>query len=204
MITTHLCRNAGDAAEKAGLFLGKLLSQKPVLFLSSGGSSLSILSYLRSLRDLVASVLDERGDNLANLQKTKFFQNAKPMDLTEKNLRDWRGRIVITLGIGPDGHTAGIMPFPEDPQKFQKLFDDPDHWVVSYDAAEKNAYPNRTTVTLPFLRRVDHAVVFVCGKEKQRALEKTLAQKGSLPQTPARIIREMGKIDLFTDIDLSG
>ncbi|MBI3385611.1 6-phosphogluconolactonase [Candidatus Gottesmanbacteria bacterium] len=211
MITPHPCHNPLEAARKAGALLTKLLEDSPVLLLASGGSCLQMLDYTQA-RDFALGVLDERGDNFANLKKTKLFQRARTFKVTEKNLRDWAGRVVITQGIGPDGHTAGIMParnasrseaggpYPEDPTKFAELFDNPDHWVVSYDATGRSPYPNRTTVTMPLLRRVNHSIVYVCGKEKQQALAKTLASGGSLAETPARIIQEMGKVDLFTDI----
>ena len=84
------------------------------------------------------------------------------------------------------------------------MFDDPDQWVVRYDAGEKSPYPHRVTVTLPFLRQVDASIVYACGKEKQGALIKTLKLRGTLAETPGRVIQEMKKVDLFTDIPVSG
>jgi len=33
-------------------------------------------------------------------------------------------RVITILGIGPDGHTAGIMPYPDDVETFHSLFYD--------------------------------------------------------------------------------
>jgi 6-phosphogluconolactonase/glucosamine-6-phosphate isomerase/deaminase len=66
-------------------------------------------------------------------------------ELTErmqKELRDWRaknpkGRVVITQGIGEDGHTAGIMPHVFDRHRFEGRFENEAEWVVGYDTAER-------------------------------------------------------------------
>lgn len=182
--------------------------------------------------NLTIGVLDERFsadpavNNFSQLSQTSFYAKAKAAGCTfvdtrvqnnetiesltwrfTQALKDWkenhhRGGIIITQGIGSDGHTAGILPFPEDEPGFEKLFNQPDVWVVHYDAAGKNPYPWRVTTTLSFLRLVDHAIVFICGQDKQVALLKTVAETGSLAQTPARIIREMNDVAIYTDIQI--
>jgi len=47
----------------------------------------------------------------------------------ESSLFEWakkhpEGKIIATMGIGFDGHTAGIMPYPENPETFARLFED--------------------------------------------------------------------------------
>lgn len=122
-------------------------------------------------------------------------------------LKTWKqanpaGKIVITQGIGLDGHTAGMMPYPEDERAFGFLFDDSDVWAVGYDAKEKNKYPLRVTTTLPFLRFVDDSIVFVCGQDKKEPLARVLAPDGALAATPGRIIHQMKHCLLFTDLTL--
>jgi 6-phosphogluconolactonase/glucosamine-6-phosphate isomerase/deaminase len=131
-------------------------------------------------------------------------------------LKAWKGahpdgKIVITQGIGLDGHTAGMMPasnathsvadgpYPDDTKLFYELFDNPEIWAVGYDAKEKNKYPLRITTTLPFLRMVDDAVILAVGPDKKTPLENVLAREGSLPATPGRIIHQMKHCLLFTD-----
>lgn len=124
----------------------------------------------------------------------------------EKSLRNWKtahpeGRVLITQGIGPDGHTQGILPYQENPDLFKKLFDNPERWAVGYDAEDKNEFPLRLTVTMPFLRDVvDFAIVYMVGENKKEALRGILAEQGNLVQTPGRIIREMKNVTVFTDI----
>ncbi len=124
----------------------------------------------------------------------------------EAGWKDWaaqnpNGNIIATLGMGPDGHTAGIMPYPENKALFKRLFEDVKPWVVGYNAEGKHQYPNRATATLPFLQaKVDAAIVYVTGENKRAALERVLAATGSLAETPARIWEEMRSIQIFTDI----
>lgn len=127
-------------------------------------------------------------------------------------IKSWKeenpmGKIIITQGIGLDGHTAGMMPAnagapagkPSDANEFRKLFENPDIWAMGYDAQEKNRYPLRVTVTMPFLRMIDHSIVYVCGSDKARPLAAVLAPTGTLAAVPARIIRNMKHCLLFTD-----
>lgn len=127
----------------------------------------------------------------------------------ESSLKEWKsssadGRIIITQGMGPDGHTQGIMPYPENPELFSELFNNPEHWVAAYDATkEKNEFPLRVTITLLFLRDiVDHSIAFISGENKKPALERALSESGSLAETPARIMQEMKDASVFTDVQL--
>jgi 6-phosphogluconolactonase/glucosamine-6-phosphate isomerase/deaminase len=127
----------------------------------------------------------------------------------ERRLKSWRkmypkGRIIITQGIGNDGHTAGIMPYPESQKKFEQLFEKKNRWVVGYNAGRvKTEYPRRVTVTMPFLRNeVDCAILYATGSSKRRALRSLLAKKGNLAKTPARVFYEMRDTFLFIDQSL--
>ncbi|MBI4253141.1 6-phosphogluconolactonase [Candidatus Uhrbacteria bacterium] len=182
--------------------------------------------------NMTLGVLDERYssdeaiNNFAQLEKTSFFQAARragahvidtrPKEgetheqLTlrfESELRSWMkdhpgGIIVATMGIGSDGHTAGIMPFPEDETLFWALFGELGRFVQDYDAGDKNQHPQRITITLSFLVMINHAIVYCVGEGKRIALERVMAEEGSCAHTPARIIREMKDVLLFTDITL--
>ncbi|MFA5935122.1 MAG: 6-phosphogluconolactonase [Candidatus Paceibacterota bacterium] len=141
---------------------------------------------------------------------TRINNNESQNSLAERfenRIKKWRsdnskGVIVITQGIGPDGHTSGILPFPEEKDFFNKIFNDKNKSVVAYDATGKNQYTLRITTTLSFLRDVDISIVFVCGADKTEALRKTLSSDGDISTTPARIINEMKEVFLFTDIRL--
>lgn len=179
---------------------------------------------------ITISVLDERFDknpeinNFAQLASTNFYKNAiargcKFIDTTVKNesieqiaqrfensIRQWtqehaNGYILITQGIGADGHTSGIMPYPENRDLFVKLFET-DSWIVYYNAHNKSDFPLRITTTIPFLKTmVDESIVYAVGDNKKSALN-NLFSRGSIAELPARVICDMKKVALFTDIPL--
>lgn len=172
-------------------------------------------------------VTDSAGSNFAQLAATDFFARARRcgcrfFDTRPRQgetsadqaarfdafLKKWkkehpRGIVAATQGMGKDGHTAGIMPYPEAKSVFYRLFDRKGIWAVGYDARRKNKYPVRMTVTLPFLRgEVDYSVVYIAGDEKRDAFSRVTAETGSLHETPARILRDMKKVDVFVHTNI--
>ncbi len=123
-------------------------------------------------------------------------------------LRTWRmenpeGAVIATCGIGPDGHTAGIMPYPDDKSSFDSLFVNTDRWVAGYNAGDKNPHPGRATVTIPFIQHeIDSAVAYAAGENKRGALIRVIGEQGSLNDTPALVLNSIKNISLFTDIKL--
>ena len=233
MMEVTYTKSKEEAQEKAALRLNQILdahSHVPILFLSSGGSSLELLNRMSVFpSNLTIGMTDERFsedpkvNNFAQLVETSFFEKAQDkgayfidtrvqagddLDIFAKRfhaaLISWKeehpgGRIVITQGVGADGHTVGIIPYPKEQNVFEELFEG-ENLVVGYDAKEKNEYPLRVTITLPFLRIVDHSLVYMVGDEKKDALSKILSKKGTLQEVPARIIRAMPEVHVFTDI----
>ena len=122
----------------------------------------------------------------------------------EHGLRTWvantNGTIIAVAGIGQDAHTAGIMPYPEDRRFFEETFNNNNHWVSSYDTGSKNKFRMRITTTIPFLRLIDHPVIYVQGEDKRNALDKMLSEQGTLYESPCRIWREIRNAHLYTDI----
>lgn len=182
-------------------------------------------------KHLTIGMLDERFEtnsninNFLQLQKTDFYEMAKlhgaqfinsvPKEnelletfsaRIEEEWRRWRkenvsGKIIITEGVGSDGHTAGVMSFPENPELFAKLFLDDNVWVRGYDTGIKNKYSCRATATFSFLKNeVDVAIVNIMGEAKKMAFEKIIDEGGVLAQTPARILRDMKDVKIFTNI----
>ncbi len=169
--------------------------------------------------------LDPKINSFSILQKTPFYLKAirkgatfldssvfssetleKYAERYESEIKKWikknpKGSIVATIGVGPDGHTSGILPFPEDPKKLDELFDG-EKLVVGYDVGNKNPYRYRMTSTLALMRKTDHVITFMSGENKRSALQKIMSIEGSLAETPGRILRQLKKVDLYTDISL--
>lgn len=140
----------------------------------------------------------QEGETMAFLAKR--FADA----LHEFKKKNPQGIIIATAGMGEDGHTAGIMPYPEDSAAFADLFEDESHWVVGYDAGSKNPWPLRVTTTMPFLRRINHTIFFISGANKLEALTKALSGIEPLHRVPAAIMSKMPDVHLFTDLTLKG
>ena len=125
-------------------------------------------------------------------------------DRFHANLFEWMvnypyGTIIATVGIGEDGHVAGMMPMPENPKKFMTLFNG-EKLAVTYDAGDKNLYPLRVTTTITFFQQINESVVFVAGDNKKNALESLRADEGIYAITPARILCDiLGNVVVFTD-----
>ncbi len=179
--------------------------------------------------NLTVSVLDERFsddpavNNFSQLQKTDFYKDAFDSEASffgtlprkgetagqlcerwEKNLKNWRaenpgGLVIASLGMGPDGHTAGIFPYPENENLFNELFNGK-NWVVSYDAGNKNKYPERITTTLTFLKLIDIGLAYIIGAEKKDKLEAVISKTGKLHELPALIWHTIKDVRVFTDL----
>ena len=229
-IESYPNRSADELAAIAADHINKKLYRLKgdFLFLASGGSSLVILDKLDASlfnSSSIVSVLDERYstdpkiNNFSQLMSTPFYEKAKANGTRfidtriinnesadalalrwQKELEKINKTIIATVGMGPDGHISGIMPFPEDSSYFNKTFNDATKLIAYYDAGKKNQYPLRITSTLPMLERTDYAVAFIVGNNKENALKKALNEHGSLAETPARIYRDMKSLDIITDI----
>ncbi len=167
---------------------------------------------------------DPAVNNLMQLKTTGFYKRCLDADVNvadmvptegeakeelaaryDEILHEWRaenpqGIFLGLFGVGEDGHVGSIMPFPENPRLFSELFDDKKVWVVAYDAGSKNQYPLRMTATTSFVgKNIAGGVAYVVGAKKRNALQKVLADEGELSETPARILRVIPEVTLFTD-----
>jgi len=161
---------------------------------------------------------DETINNYAQLQQTQFFKRCVergvhtistrvlPADSLEAvaarmnfQLREWKmqnpaGVVVATMGIGPDGHTAGIFPGSHGVD-----FAD-EEWVIGYRVSkEVNPYTERITVTHTFLRDVvDAAIVYAVGPEKREYISSIEQGICSIEEMPACVTLHMKSVQLYT------
>jgi 6-phosphogluconolactonase/glucosamine-6-phosphate isomerase/deaminase len=178
---------------------------------------------------ITVSMLDERFsqdldiNNFSKMQKTDFYQDALLADISffgtlprpedsmeslekrwELNLKKWRtenprGVILATIGMGAEGHTAGIFPHPQNPEQFKSLFDG-DKWITGYNVIDTHQFSKRLTTTLTFFKFIDSAIGYVCGEEKKEKLDLVLKKQGEPHRLPALGWYDIKSMQLFTDI----
>jgi 6-phosphogluconolactonase/glucosamine-6-phosphate isomerase/deaminase len=122
-----------------------------------------------------------------------------------QRLSGWRARmrgpsaVVVIAGIGKDGHTAGIFPYPNDPQEFAHMFMGPQQ-VVAYTHEYAPMCPERITLSASYLtRQVDRALLYATGADKAGAISQTLAATDSYATVPARVFHAVRQCVLMTD-----
>jgi 6-phosphogluconolactonase/glucosamine-6-phosphate isomerase/deaminase len=155
------------------------------------------------------------------LSETKFFKQAKKRKVRvidteikssdvladvagrlEQILRQWKtdnplGVVIITMGIGSDGHTAGIFP------SIKGVDFNSEALVVSYELpTDLQALAPRITVTNTFLTQyVDIAIVYAVGSEKRPFVQRLEKENsfGLQPNFPASVVTTMRDVQVFTD-----
>jgi 6-phosphogluconolactonase/glucosamine-6-phosphate isomerase/deaminase len=124
-------------------------------------------------------------------------KTAKAYDGIVRNIFFHFTKSVGILGIGKDGHTAGIAPNRKD--FINPLFKEKRrHTFVDEFNDTNGSFKERITLTFAGLSLLDFIIVLVFGKDKKEALTKACMQ-GSLEDVPARffISAEMVKKTLF-------
>ncbi len=182
---------------------------------------------------ITVSVLDTRigveikDENYYQLTQTNFFKIVKEkgvkfLDISDlrresvKNsgdrwnviLKDWlkkhpEAKIIATLGMGTDGHIAGIMPFPLNQNLFDGLFKSEEKLFVFYEAIIKIAFPKRLTATFSFLKKIDRVISCINGEDKKEKLENLLGEEKYFDyEFPGILIRDLKNVSIFTDIKI--
>lgn len=126
---------------------------------------------------------------------------------SEHAIRGWMtnhpgGVTIALLGMGPDGHTAGIFPM-DDEKRFHELFEK-DRLVIGHRGPEYALCPERVTATLSLLRRMDRIYVFFTGEEKRAIWARAVVGTEPLHKLPAGIFRTLPRVEIFTDLEYNG
>ncbi len=128
-----------------------------------------------------------------------WFSEWARVEMDQVHVND--GKVISILGMGPDGHTAGIFPYPENEIFFNGEFINTGRFATGYDAGNKNQYRERITLTVPALKVVDRSFGYVTGNNKSEALKRAV-ENGNVASTPAALWNELNDIIIYTDINL--
>lgn len=80
--------------------------------------------------------------------------------------------VVCSLGIGSDGHTAGIIPITSR-ELFEEVYTNNDALAVGHEHGGK--HPKRITITPKMITQVDRILAYAVGEDKKSTLQ-TLAK----------------------------
>ncbi len=202
-----------------------LAQSKKILFLVSGGSNIELLESmdqeLLKNSNITIFPLDERHDRGGQNNSLMIGAAGIPIQVMMPQggesveafgnhyhffLENWIeknqvGKIIALIGVGPDGHTAGISPGEQE--WFERTFSqlNSDTWAVGYTGNLQP--PQRVTVTPTFLiEKIAEGVIVATGAGKANALQKMLTD-GDWGETPARILNSTkDKMTLYTDVKI--
>ncbi|MBI5139328.1 6-phosphogluconolactonase [Candidatus Nomurabacteria bacterium] len=95
------------------------------------------------------------------------------------------------FGVGPDGHTCGIIPKTE---ATDATVNDA-KWAFSYQAPKFE----RITITSKTIVELDEGVIFMQGEEKWPVVKDLIERDVPFIDQPAQILKKIPTLTLFTD-----
>ena len=214
-------KDKNEASDQALLEILKIIDQDVLLLLSGGTSPSVLYKLIVENRKLTPGavvLIDERyGDMMHDksnekmifdtglisyfkslgipfygiLKKDEMEDLADQYSETIQALFNKFSKRVAVMGIGEDGHTAGIKP---------NLDYDHSKLVVSYNSSDN--FGKRITLTFEALSEIDNFFVLVFGLEKKESMKK-IFESSDKKALPAVFFRERAdKVTIFTDFDL--
>jgi 6-phosphogluconolactonase/glucosamine-6-phosphate isomerase/deaminase len=202
-----------EGIEVSKKLLYEMVSKRSVLFLSGGSTPKTLYEILakeKLLRAGAVALVDERfggklhdnsnekminGTGLVQslekqnirfypiLEEKEMGETARDYDETVRYLFNYFPKSIGILGVGIDGHTAGL---PAGVQSLKFKVQSKTDLVTSFNdfpAAQKE----RITLTFLGLSKLDQIIVLVFGKDKKKAL-RLMLKSGSVAQIPSRFL----------------
>lgn len=196
----------------------ELKDSKNVLWLVSGGSNVpSAVKVMASIptefqMQLTILLVDERygevGHNDSNYQQLltagfkvgdaiflSVLESGLSLEETADRYKAIAGQAfeeadttIALLGMGADGHIAGILPNSQASFEARK-------YVVGYETEGFK----RLTLTFPALRRISAAYVYAYGESKEPALAQLKSEQLTLEEQPAQILKALPEAYVYND-----
>ena len=187
-----------------------------VLWLISGGSAIEVecrisqrIANHPKISNLQVMLIDERfgaaGHKDSNAEQLRQKGFALPFldvlqtctslndvkKLYEKNLVNCfedANIVIACLGLGADGHTAGVLPGSTAAKDLIAP-------VVAYEWQDFT----RITAGLNYISQIDEAYVFAYGDNKRDALNRLQANTEPLEWLPAKVLYEISETTVYND-----
>lgn len=216
LLTSEKVLDKQEGMVRSENLLDALVDRKTVLFLSGGSTPKDLYAKIAKDQKLTpgaVAMVDERygkrfheNSNELMIKNTglilylekkniRFYpiledqtgeKTTENYDETVRFLLSFFPKSVAIIGIGADGHTAGIAP---DRIDFKNpLFDkDRKDLLVSQFNDAEGEFKERITMTFLALSMIDKLIVLAFGDKKKRALE-LMNKGGSIEEVPARFL----------------
>jgi 6-phosphogluconolactonase/glucosamine-6-phosphate isomerase/deaminase len=108
-------------------------------------------------------------------------------------------KIMYVLGVGSDGHTAGI--FPMEIESFRRTYQDDLSYVpVSLEGLTIDSRASFTPSWI--LNNVDELIGYVVGSSKQAILAQLNSEDKKLNERPAELLKLHPRTTVYTDLDI--
>jgi len=150
-----------------------MATDERVVSLSSTNSNTGMIK-----RELVDHITTKNKPSLMGLYPKKKDDIENKLKLLEEYLSKNIPKIAF-LGIGEDGHTAGIFKEKKTKNNCYSLKNITDPYY-------------RITISMNLLIRVPYLIFFVLGSNKKKSLEKILVNKNNKRFLPARFLLKNG------------
>ncbi len=145
-----------------------------------------------------------RGARFIPTLQDKYVDIATHTDITDTTYsqsHEHSSYILMTLGIGSDGHTAGILP-AANAHVFDSRFGR-NKMFVYYEASPaetNNPHLKRFTITPLCIQKADEVIVYAVGSEKKPVIDRLLSSTDQMYDFPAAILRSItDKVTIYTD-----
>ena len=123
------------------------------------------------------------------------------IDSLYKQILSKKVHFLLTLGLGSDGHTAGILPSSTS-NVFSSRFNDDKLFVYYQTVPEETLNPHRKrfTISPSCIQKADEVIIFAAGAEKKPIIDHLFYSSEPAHSFPAGILRTISdKVTIYTD-----